>query len=255
VLSSDEAHFHLSGYVNKQNFSVLGGKQLSTTPSMTSTQPTCYCLVCCCRFWCNRTVLFWGDEETVTVNSDRYVQMLRNFLDPKLNERGNPAVWFQQEGATARTVRRSMGVLQEMFPRRLISLRGDIPWPARSPDLVACDFFLWGHLKAEVDKRRPRTTDELKAALQHEIAAIPPEMTSWVMRNFRVRLQMCIENEIFKKRRKEGKHCSFRLWNKTLNSIYDAFFIYLWKPGGISDALWIICPSVRSSMMLGLSFV
>jgi hypothetical protein len=91
-----------------------------------------------------------------------------------------------------------------MFPGRLLSPRGDITWPARSPDLAACDFFLWGHLKAEVCKHRPRTTDELKAAIQHEIAAIPPEMTRRVMRNFRVRLQMCIENEIFKKMRKKA---------------------------------------------------
>jgi hypothetical protein len=95
------------------------------------------------------------------------VQMLRNFLEPKLNECGNPAVWFQQDGATARTARGSMGVLREMFPGRLISLRDDIPWPSRSPDLAVCGFFLWGHLKAEVHKRRQRTTDELKAAIQH----------------------------------------------------------------------------------------
>jgi hypothetical protein len=132
--------------------------------------------------------------ETATVTSDRYVQMLYNFLELKLNERGNPAVWFQQDGATAHTARGSMGVLQEMFPGRLISLWGDIPWPARSPNPAACDFFLWGHLKAEVYKWRPSTTDELEAAIQHEIAAIPPEMTRWVMRNFRVRLQLCREN-------------------------------------------------------------
>jgi hypothetical protein len=127
-------------------------------------------------------------------------------------------------------VRGSMGVVWEMFPGCLISLRGDIPWPVRSLNLAACDFFLWGHLKAEVYKHMPRTTDELKAAIQYEIVAIPPEMTRRVMRNFRVRLQMCIENEA----KKRCKHCSFRLWNKTLNSMYDAFFIYLKKLGGIS---------------------
>jgi hypothetical protein len=118
--------------------------------------------------------------------------MLRNFLESKLNERGNPAVWFQQDGATAHTARGSMGVLREMFLERLISLRGDIPWPALSSDLAACDLFLWGNLKAEVYKRMPKTTDELKADIQHEIAAIPQEMTRRVMRNFRVRPQMCI---------------------------------------------------------------
>jgi hypothetical protein len=28
-----------------------------------------------------------------------------------------------------------MAVVQEMFPGHVISQRGDLPWPARSPDL------------------------------------------------------------------------------------------------------------------------
>ena len=34
-----------------------------------------------------------------------------------------------------------MGILREIFPGHLISLRGDIGWPARSSDLNPCDFF------------------------------------------------------------------------------------------------------------------
>ena len=37
-----------------------------------------------------------------------------------------------------------MEILREMFPGRLISLCGDIGWPARSPDLNPCDFFSLG---------------------------------------------------------------------------------------------------------------
>ena len=58
--------------------------------------------------------------------------------------------WFQQDGATAYTAWRSIEVLQEMFPGKLISLRGDVRWPARSPGLAPCDFFLWGYLKSKV---------------------------------------------------------------------------------------------------------
>jgi hypothetical protein len=43
-----------------------------------------------------------------------------------------------------------------MFPGHLISLRGDMGWPARSPDLSPCDFFLWGYPKEKVFKHRPR---------------------------------------------------------------------------------------------------
>ena len=54
------------------------------------------------------------------------------------------------------------------------SLRGDISWPARSPDLTPCDFFLWGKLKAKVYAHRPGTTEQLKEAIRQEVAAIPP---------------------------------------------------------------------------------
>jgi hypothetical protein len=39
--------------------------------------------------------------------------------------------------------------LREMFPQSFISFGGDVPWPAHSPDLSACDYFLWGISKAE----------------------------------------------------------------------------------------------------------
>ncbi|GBN10237.1 hypothetical protein AVEN_63717-1 [Araneus ventricosus] len=86
---------------------------------------------------------FEENGKAVTVTSARYVDMLRHFLHPKLYEHENLAVWFQQDGATAHTAGILMDLLKEMFPKRLISLRGDISWPARSPDLSPCDYFLW----------------------------------------------------------------------------------------------------------------
>jgi hypothetical protein len=118
VLSSDKAHFHLSGCVYKQNFWYWAENnpwQLHEWP-LHSQRVT---------IWCAAAdfgvigLYFFEDRETVTVISDHYVQMLRNFLEPKLNERGNPAVWFQQDGATTHTARGSMGALREMFPGRL----------------------------------------------------------------------------------------------------------------------------------------
>ena len=120
--------------------------------------------------------------------------MLQTFLEPKLTNLENSDVWFQQDGATAHTARKSMAVLRELFPGHLISLCGDVGWPARSPDIAPCDYFLWGYLKAEVYKHRPTTIDELKAAISQTIAEIPPEMTHRVMENFRNRLQQCITN-------------------------------------------------------------
>ena len=85
-----------------------------------------------------------------------------------------------------------MDVLRDLFPSHLILLRGDIGWPARSPDLSPCDYFLWGHLKAEVYKLRPTTIDELKAAFCQKVNEIHQEMTQRVMENFKNRLNQCI---------------------------------------------------------------
>jgi len=122
--------------------------------------------------------------------------MLENFLRAILEEFDDSEdFWFQKDGGTAHTSRRLLGILREMFQSRLISLRGDIGWPARSPDLTPCDFFfLWGYLKAEVYKHRPQTLKALKDAIPEGLAAIPPETTNILMENFRERLRQCIAN-------------------------------------------------------------
>lgn len=145
ILFSDEAHFHLNGHVNTQN----------------------------CRYWCRENpkkkhqrplhspkVTVWGamsasgiigpfffedhQGRAVTVNSQRYVDMLQTFLTPALQEFEGYTqdTWFQQDGATCHTSNLSMPVVQALFPGKLISRRGDIQWPPRSPDLSPCDFFM-----------------------------------------------------------------------------------------------------------------
>jgi hypothetical protein len=94
--------------------------------------------------WCNFFGVigpyFFEDEagRSVTANSACYTEMLYTFLEPELQRLGveNQTLWFQQDGATAQ--------LNEMFPARLLSRRGNIEGPARSPDLNVCDFLLWG---------------------------------------------------------------------------------------------------------------
>jgi len=42
-------------------------------------------------------------------------------------------------------------------------------WPARSPDLNPCDFYLWGNLKDKVYRTKPHTEEELKENIRREI--------------------------------------------------------------------------------------
>jgi len=137
---------------------------------------------------------FEEERVTVTVTSERYVEMQRNFLRPQLRSlRVNiEEMWFQEDGATAHTARASMTVVRQMFPQHVVSRFGDAPWPTCSPHLSACDFFLWGYLKSKVYVRKARTLDDLKVSIREEIANLPQEMLVNVMQNFEERLRTCV---------------------------------------------------------------
>ena len=149
LITSDKAHFHLSGFVNKQNFrywSESNPRELHERP-LHSERVTVWCEVANFGVW--GPYFFEEEEKTASVTSALYVKMLQNFLMPKLRNLGeNATVWFQQDGATAHTAKKSMDVLRRLFPAHLISLHGDIGWPARSPDLSPCDYFLWGQRRS-----------------------------------------------------------------------------------------------------------
>ena len=104
-----------------------------------------------------------------------------------------------------------MSVLREMFLQHVISRGSDVPWPAGSPDLSACDYFLLGYLKSRIFISRPRTIAELKQSIKEEITAIPEQMTHQMMENLGVRLKQCLRNG--------GRHLSDILF-KTENGMY-----------------------------------
>ena len=85
-------------------------------------------------------------------------------------------MWFQQDGATAHTAKESIQLLKTIFPDRLISRFGDIPWAPRSCDLTPLNFLLCGYLWSKVYINRPRTLEDLKTNISQEIRNIPPEM-------------------------------------------------------------------------------
>jgi hypothetical protein len=80
-----------------------------------------------------------------------------------------------------------------LFPQRLISRYGDVPWPPRSPDLSAPDFFLWGYLKSKVFGSRPAKLNELKLRTRDEIGNITDDMLQLVMRSFSIRVHRCVQ--------------------------------------------------------------
>lgn len=191
LMMSDEAHFHLNGFVNKQNCRFWGSnnpRQLHQK-SLHPIRVTVWCAIKAERII---GPYFYEDDHgaAVTVDGEHYRAMIQNFLVPQLQEE-DQQIWFQQDGATAHTARATMRLLREYFPDRIISKNGDLRWPPRSPDLTAPDFFLWGYLKEKVYVNKPRTLQELKNNIRDEIAAITPETLNNVMKNVIKRAHFC----------------------------------------------------------------
>lgn len=192
ILMTDEAHFTLSGAVNKQNCRIWGTEnphEIHETP-LHDQKVTAWAGVCA------KTIIgpfFFREGETVDGN--RYRWMLAHYVCPQMCEKGLDGYWFQQDGAPCHTANQTMQFLQRKFPGRVVSKNGDIDWPPRSPDLTPPDFFLWGYLKSKVYASKPQTIDELKANIRAEIIAIPPEMLEKVMENAAKRAHFALANK------------------------------------------------------------
>jgi hypothetical protein len=78
------------------------------------------------------------------VNAARYMNNILSPFFAKLTEGERLYGVFQLDFATAHMSYVSLEALWKVFSDHIIS-RG--LWPPRSPDLVPCDFYLWGSLK------------------------------------------------------------------------------------------------------------
>ena len=125
---------------------------------------------------------FFKKNKAVLVTSARYMQMLQNFLRPKLRDFGeNATVWFRQDGATAHIAKKINRCFARTLSGAFIFFRCDIGWPARSPS----DYFLWSYVKAEVYKHQPTTIDGLKAAICQTENEILQKRTLRAMENLK----------------------------------------------------------------------
>jgi hypothetical protein len=207
IILSDEAHFHLSGFVNKQNCRIWG----SENPRIIVEKPLYPQRVTVwCGFWAGGVIgpyFFENNEgETVTVNAQRYRTMLTDFLWPILDEMDVGDVYFQQDGATSHTSGETIALLRQRFPGRVISRRGDINWPPRSCDLTPLDFFLWGYVKDKVYANNPPTIEVLKDNIRAVIREIEQPMCGRVMQHFFQRMEIC--------NRSRGGHLSDIVFHK-----------------------------------------
>ncbi|GFU59597.1 uncharacterized protein TNCV_3185681 [Trichonephila clavipes] len=79
------------------------------------------------------------DGTPETISGASYRIMVENSLQPMVEQ--YPNLWFQQDGSTAHTARQTMNLMSEIFGENLISKNSEFPWPPRSLDLTASDFY------------------------------------------------------------------------------------------------------------------
>ncbi|GFV59721.1 DUF4817 domain-containing protein [Trichonephila clavipes] len=147
ILFSDEAHFWLNGYVNKQNcriWSEVNPQVYVETPLHPEK------LTVWCALWDGGIIgpYFFKNDECHNVTE----------------------LWFQQDSAACHTARATIDLLKDTFDDPLISRFGPVNWPPRSCDLTPLGYFLWGYLKSLVYADKPRTLDHLEDNIRRVIA-------------------------------------------------------------------------------------
>ncbi|QQP50579.1 Uncharacterized protein FKW44_011619, partial [Caligus rogercresseyi] len=65
-------------------------------------------------------------------------------------------------------------------------------WPPSSPDLNPCDYYLWGVLERDTNKRAHNTVDSLKAAIIQAVANLSREQVAHAVGRFRHRVEAFI---------------------------------------------------------------
>lgn len=139
------------------------------------------------------------------VNGRRYLDMINNFAVPGLgrsygvNIGDNAAhhlLWIQ-DGATCHRTIPVRQRISQVFGQRVVALGHDVEWPARSPDLTPCDFFLWGHIKQKVFATPPDSVENLRERITNAVNNLRqnPEFIRNSMREMQRRAQKCIDNQ------------------------------------------------------------
>jgi hypothetical protein len=133
---SDEAWFHLSGYVNSQNYRSWNTENPNILRETTLHPIKLGVWVAMSR---RRIIGPYFFRENVTGQVYRQ-QILLPFFE-ELHDDEIHHGYFQQDGATAHTSNETLELIREYYDDRIISRDR---WPPRSPDLTPLDYYLFG---------------------------------------------------------------------------------------------------------------
>lgn len=189
ITFSDECVFSLTGHVNKHNvhyWAIDNPHVRFQNPGKTPTLTVWACVA--------YSGLVSFDISHETMNSDRYCNVLNDKVIPYFSR--HPEKLYQQDGAPPHYSINARAILDKQLAGRWIGRRGPIEWPARSPDLSVCDYWLWAYLRSQVytNGETFRSVADLRAKITEEIENIPMDMYRRAFKNFPKRLVQCVQN-------------------------------------------------------------
>ena len=193
IIFSDECTFNTNGIVSSQNCRFRAQDKPNftlTTGSQKSKKVNVWCAITI-----NRIIGPYFFQENVNQNS--YLEMLNTYFWTEFEEENleyRRKAYFQQDGCPAHSTLQVRNWLNRYFPQKWLGRCGPIQWPPRSPDLTACDYFLWGFLKEKVYKHNlEHNVEILKQKIREAVAEINQQMIYSVYSEFRRRLEKCVE--------------------------------------------------------------
>jgi hypothetical protein len=199
IIFSDEAHFHLSGHVNRQNCRFWANENPHATVEspMTKEKVTVWMGIGYTGIF---GPYFFEDSESgkaETINTANYIEMLKRKFVPVLKRKQVlKNCWFMQDGAPPHCSKESLDWLRTHFDNRIISRNAEFLWPPYSPDLNPCDFFLWGYLKSKVyTDPVPKTSEELKNNIRKEVRKLKLDTVKSAVDNCLTRYQHVLANK------------------------------------------------------------
>ena len=140
---------------------------------------------------------FKENGSPVTVNGDRYREVITNHIVPQMKRhRCFSKAIFQQDGAPPHTAAETRNLLTKTFGEdRVIGKFFPFPWPAYSPDLSPCDFWLSNEIKTSVYQHQlPQNLDDLERKIGNAFSVIDTDLLESVVFNSVKRMHLCIEN-------------------------------------------------------------
>lgn len=130
------------------------------------------------------------------IDATAYQNMLETEFLPKLRQYMDPRhTWFQQDGARPHTAATTVAFLNRHFGKNWIGKGGKHVWPAGSPDLTVCDYWLWNRLLEHVNSCTTTTREQMKNAIRAACRGVAVRECKTAISGFRRRLEECVANK------------------------------------------------------------